>query len=282
MKTTISTTLIFLTLLQSGCGTLYGGRISDCQKHRPPQGQPSRAIRGVAFTFDVVTGIFLFEIPTIVDFADGAIYKPCEYVSANTLTPVLNNVQSGPITRTVIDTPPKMAAGTPGEQQTIKMVDSKPKGTTAYLDFKYGFRDAKFEMSIDSFKDMIPIMDSSNSANKRVQYYHRATDNMSIGEYQLSEILYVFYHGKLMRIMIETKGLVNSRGILEMLQDLYGNGFKDNEYIEEYYWGGSKVTLLYDENSVTHDARIWFDCTKLSNQNKAEEKKNQQKAETGF
>ncbi len=281
MKTLTSATLIFLTLLQSGCATLYGGRISDCQRHRPPQGQPSRKIRGAAATCDIVFGIFLFEVPIGIDFLTGAIYKPCENVTVN--PPVMNNQLSNPIIM-VSDTPKKVSKNDEiiGTQQTVQMIDSKPKGTVSYLDYKYGFRDAKFEMPIDEFTEMVPTSDSSHSSNKREQFYHRTSDIKSIGEYQINDILYIFYHGKLMTIMIETKGYSNSRGILAMLQDMYGNGFKDNEYIEEYLWEGAKATVLYDENSITHDARIWFDCTKLSNQNKAEEKLNQQKAESGF
>src|SRR5579863_4368312 len=134
MKNLISTSLISLALLQSGCGTIFGGRISECQSHRPPTGQPKRAIRPAAIIFDLLT-VYVAPISLGIDFITGGMYKPCEYV---TITPKTNNQDTG-------DTRVK---------SQIVMVDSKPKGTVSYMDYKNGFRDAKFETPIDSFSDM--------------------------------------------------------------------------------------------------------------------------------
>ena len=62
-----------LTLSMSSCGTVFGGRISECQKTKPAPGQPKRQIRPFAVVGDLLTaGVWL-----IVDFVDGGIYKPC-------------------------------------------------------------------------------------------------------------------------------------------------------------------------------------------------------------
>ena len=66
-----------ITLACSSCATIFGGPISACQRTKPAEGQPSREIRAGA----LIAGIILF--PTfIVDFATGAIYKPCDKVAA--------------------------------------------------------------------------------------------------------------------------------------------------------------------------------------------------------
>jgi len=57
----------------SSCATVFGGTVSSCQKTKPAEGQPSRSVRGVALVADIL----LFWPGTIVDFATGAIYKPC-------------------------------------------------------------------------------------------------------------------------------------------------------------------------------------------------------------
>lgn len=80
-KSILSIALLFTVFLNSGCATVFGGGITDCQKHKPRSGQPSRPIRGLAFAFDVV----LFWPVLIVDFGTGAIYKPC-YGTATTGT----------------------------------------------------------------------------------------------------------------------------------------------------------------------------------------------------
>jgi hypothetical protein len=56
-------------LLLSSCGTILGGKISECQKTKPTDGT-HRKVRIVAFLFDGPWG-------WIIDFSDGAMYKPC-------------------------------------------------------------------------------------------------------------------------------------------------------------------------------------------------------------
>jgi hypothetical protein len=63
--------LIVATL--SSCATVLGGQVSQCQRTRPAAGQPTREIRAVALIADVL----LFWPGAVVDFATGAIYKPC-------------------------------------------------------------------------------------------------------------------------------------------------------------------------------------------------------------
>jgi hypothetical protein len=56
------------------CATVLGGKISECQRTKPVAGEPSRKLRAGAMIADIL----LFWPGTIVDFATGAIYKPCE------------------------------------------------------------------------------------------------------------------------------------------------------------------------------------------------------------
>jgi len=75
MKKKIFNVLAILTIAAtlSSCATVFGGRVSDCQRTRPAAGQPSREIRGVALVADIL----LFWPGTVIDFATGAIYRPC-------------------------------------------------------------------------------------------------------------------------------------------------------------------------------------------------------------
>jgi len=58
----------------SSCATVLGGAVSECQRTKPAPGEPVRAIRGGALVADIL----LFWPGVIVDFATGAIYKPCD------------------------------------------------------------------------------------------------------------------------------------------------------------------------------------------------------------
>jgi hypothetical protein len=67
--------LLFLaSMLLNSCATVFGGKVSTCQRTKPAAGQPSRPIRAGALIADIL----LFPLGTILDFATGAIYKPCK------------------------------------------------------------------------------------------------------------------------------------------------------------------------------------------------------------
>ena len=67
-------TMVLMVVVLSSCATVFGGKISQCQKMKPTASQPSRDVRVAALICDIV----LFWPGTIVDFATGAIYKPCD------------------------------------------------------------------------------------------------------------------------------------------------------------------------------------------------------------
>ena len=66
--------LVSTIVFFSSCATVFGGKISDCQRTKPLAGEPSRKLRAGAMIADIL----LFWPGTIVDFASGAIYKPCD------------------------------------------------------------------------------------------------------------------------------------------------------------------------------------------------------------
>lgn len=80
MKTTLlklAAIAMFATSISS-CATVFGGRVSECQRTKPLPGQPAREVRVAA----LVANIILFWPGAIVDFATGAAYKPCNKPSA--------------------------------------------------------------------------------------------------------------------------------------------------------------------------------------------------------
>jgi len=65
--------IVTVAIMMSSCATILGGEVSECQRTKPAEGQPARAIRGGALIADIL----LFWPGAIVDFATGAIYQPC-------------------------------------------------------------------------------------------------------------------------------------------------------------------------------------------------------------
>lgn len=65
--------MLMIAVMLSSCATVLGGRVSSCQRTKPAAGAPAREIRAVALIADVL----LFWPGAVIDFATGAIYKPC-------------------------------------------------------------------------------------------------------------------------------------------------------------------------------------------------------------
>ncbi len=65
--------LFLLIIILPSCATIFCGPVSACQRTKPAAGQPAREVRAGALILDVL----LFVPGAIVDFATGAIYKPC-------------------------------------------------------------------------------------------------------------------------------------------------------------------------------------------------------------
>lgn len=68
----VAIALLFL-LSFSGCATVFGGEVTACQRRKPAPGEPQRQVRVVPMIADIL----IFPPSLIVDFATGAIYKPC-------------------------------------------------------------------------------------------------------------------------------------------------------------------------------------------------------------
>lgn len=63
-----------LTLSTTSCATVFGGKVSECQRTRPKAGEPARQVRVGA----LIANILLFWPGVIIDFATSAAYRPCD------------------------------------------------------------------------------------------------------------------------------------------------------------------------------------------------------------
>lgn len=64
----------------SSCATIFGGPVSSCQTKKPSVGEDRRKIRVAPLVADI---IICWPV-VFVDFATGAIYKPCSSEKNNT------------------------------------------------------------------------------------------------------------------------------------------------------------------------------------------------------
>lgn len=142
------------------------------------------------------------------------------------------------------------------------------------LDQKNGFRNYIFGVYLNNFPNLRPLKDKN--------WYYALNEDKKIGDYTVKMISYYFYKSQLAYIIIDVEGQVNSQGVLSVLQKAYGYGHKSNEYIEEYGWLGNVASMIYDENSVTHNATITIQNNALTKQEEAEKQEADKKAAKGL
>ena len=68
------TAIVLAVSTMTSCATVFGGKVSECQRTKPATGEPARQVRVGA----LIANIILFAPGLIVDFATGAAYKPCD------------------------------------------------------------------------------------------------------------------------------------------------------------------------------------------------------------
>jgi hypothetical protein len=115
-----------------------------------------------------------------------------------------------------------------------------PPGSLAYLDWRYGFRDLKFEQSIKTCKSMELIEDDGD-----LKFYHRKDDTLELGGANLKLIEYGFYKGKLATIVITAASEADAAALLKSLETDYGPSRKSPRNNGKLYWFGQKVLVDY-------------------------------------
>ena len=64
-----------VALTFSSCATMFGGKITECQKRTPQVGEPKREVRWGSVAANILLGC---PECILVDLITGAIYKPCD------------------------------------------------------------------------------------------------------------------------------------------------------------------------------------------------------------
>jgi len=141
------------------------------------------------------------------------------------------------------------------------------------LDEKNGFREYNFGVDTNAIPNLMFIGESGGERS-----YKKTDEKMSIGDAEIESIQYIFYKNQLSSVYISTNNLTNSRAVLRVLRELYGNGYKPNQFMDKYNWSGKRVYLVYDENSITGGATILMWSKLLYEQKKADEKENAKNA----
>ena len=110
------------------------------------------------------------------------------------------------------------------------------------LDEQYGFLGIKLETPFGSFKGLKKEDNSEKSIFKSTQI------ELRMDKYNLESVYLTFYKEFLTTIELETKGLINTNGLLGTLQEAYGEGNKRAHF--GYKWKGQKVWMNFAINET--------------------------------
>ena len=141
------------------------------------------------------------------------------------------------------------------------------------LDAKNGFRDAKLGMPLSSFKGLKKDVEVSEGT---YTFYNRPTDKLKIGDIDVKEIAYRFYHNKLSAVIINAQA-GEGYNLSTTFSETYGKprtyqladdpeGYKlsmamTNNQLTGLVWEGRSVKMIMwfgIANSSEHNFR---DCT---------------------
>jgi hypothetical protein len=130
------------------------------------------------------------------------------------------------------------------------------------VDIKNGFRDLTFGQA--------PTPDMVLKEEGDLTFYVRPHDDLTMGNAHLDKLAYGFYHNRLDLVLLFTKGLSNSRALLDVLRQAYGSGRRPNQFMERYLWETSQVSIFYDENGLTHDAQVILESVPIAHERAAD------------
>ena len=140
-------------------------------------------------------------------------------------------------------------------------------GTVAAIDAEYGLNGVQLGIPISALKDAEMVEDVG-----RWLTYKDKRSKIGYAGYEVSEVLYNFFWGKLYSIHVEVRDKKNVRGILKVLEQNYGRDYTlesrqiaaADTTLEVREWKGKRVYLLYKSSTngkggqiVVVDRPIW-------------------------
>jgi hypothetical protein len=114
-----------------------------------------------------------------------------------------------------------------------------------------GFRGVKWGQDLRSLRYM-KFIDELDG----LRYYKKMNDEMHFGDAGVSEIAYAFSAGKLVGVVVSSKGRENARLIYETLAFAYGTPSKQNN--DNYYWPFGHICIYYNFNTFSEKLFVSF------------------------
>jgi len=144
-----------------------------------------------------------------------------------------------------------------------------------------GFRGIKWGIKISDLKGMEYV--KTDPSYGGVKIYKRKGDVLQIGSAKLDRIEYGFWKGRFCGVSVYTSGNVNWYGLKDAVFEKFGKGYQPNEFIERYFWFGTKTNMILGYNEISEKGFLHMRSTEIFNEMEAYDKqKAKEGAERGF
>jgi hypothetical protein len=130
-----------------------------------------------------------------------------------------------------------------------------------------GFRSKDWGSDFKKFSGMKLREDDGDT-----RWYSKKRDNLKIGEADLNGIIYGFYKDAFFYVLIDFNKLENFTRIKDTLTQLYGDGYQDNKYLEQYGWFGSNVYIVLKYSQTEDSGTLVYQYQPIMEKKKADEK----------
>ena len=144
-----------------------------------------------------------------------------------------------------------------------------------------GFRGIKWGQDISTVDGLVYV--STDPSYGGIDCYIREGDELKMGNAKLERIVYGFWKNKFSDVRISTKGYTNWSSFKAVVFEKFGEGYQDNEYIEEYVWWGEKTWMILEYNEFSKEGLLFMFSKDIGFQKEEWEKEQAKKgAEEGW
>lgn len=122
-----------------------------------------------------------------------------------------------------------------------------------------GFRNLTWGTNIRDMNDPNMVLEEED---KGLAFYKRLDDKLSIGDAELSSLLYSCYEDRFCGVMIRTEQWANFRHLKDAVFAHYDEGYKPNQFIDNWIWaanpstGQRDVLMILDYNEFSEETTL--------------------------
>lgn len=173
----------------------------------------------------------------------------------------------------------------PEEKWSVVPVPSPPDNDI--IEKWAGFRGLKWNTNIRDMNDPNMILIYENT-KRRISYFERQDDKLSIGKADLSDLIYMCYEGRLFGVLIMVEGTSNFQYLKDAVFAHYGEGRQLDLLEDKWIWnsaigaGVSNVTMTLKYDNIIKQAWLRIYYRPILYEQKADNTKDAIEAESDF